>query len=140
MSSICLASRAERIYNRTLKEKLPINFNAGSVHLLIQHFRNIHGTSNESPGLRNALAIIAISRKHPDMVQKMYSDINAGSPKGYATLWSDKEHIDELEVELSEELETEESNGVQGPPWILPANPLSQGGSEVEVIDMTGGC
>lgn len=140
MPSICLASRAERIYNRTLKEKLPINFTAERVHILIQHFRNIRGTKDENPGLRNALAIIAINRKHPDMVQKMYSDIKAGNPKGYASLWSDKEHIDELELELSEELEIEDANGVQGPPWILPANPSSQGDSEVEVIDMTGGC
>ncbi|KAJ5191704.1 uncharacterized protein N7498_010689 [Penicillium cinerascens] len=140
MSPICLASRAERIYNRTLKEKRPINFTAENVHLLIQHFRNIHGTKDDNPGLRNALAIIAINRKHPDMVQKMYSDIGAGSPKGYASLWSDKEHIDEVELEISEELEIEDANGVQGPPWILPADPSSRGDSEVEVIDMTGGC
>lgn len=126
-----ITTRAERVFNRAEIETLPINFTTKEMCLLIQHFKNIQGTDKANSHIRNLLAAIIIHRKYPEEVGKMFEDIDARKPKGYAARWTNESHMDNLEREVLEQLEMEEVNGEQGPPWVVPkvpADPSKQRG------------
>ena len=115
--------RAGQVFNRAKVETLPINFTTKEMCLLIQHFKNIKGTEKANNHIRNLLAAIIIHRKYPEEVGKMFEDIDAWKPKGYAARWTNEAHMDNLEREVLEQLEVEEVNGEQGPPWVVPKVP-----------------
>lgn len=139
-----LTTRAERVFHRAEIETLPIIFTTEEMGLLIQHFKGIQGKENESIRIRirNLLAVIAINRKYPEEVGKMFEDIESRKPKGYAARWTNEAHMDDLECEVAEQMEVEEANGEQGPPWVVPkvpADPSKQKGRFADKLQGGGG-
>ncbi|KAJ6107360.1 hypothetical protein N7523_008683 [Penicillium sp. IBT 18751x] len=126
-----IAARAERVLKRAESETLPINFTTKEMCLLIQHFKTIKVTDKANINIRNLLATIIINRKYPDEVGKMFEDIEDRKSKGYAARWTNEFHMADLEREVLQQLEVEEVNGEQGPPWVVPkvpADPSEQRG------------
>ncbi|KAJ5134671.1 hypothetical protein N7476_002125 [Penicillium atrosanguineum] len=141
LSQDTLTTRAERVFNRARIETLPIYFTAKEICLLIQHFKKIKNTEKANIHIHNLLAAIIINQKYPEEVAKMFEDMDARKPKGYAARWTNEFHMDNLEREVLEQLEVEKVNGEQGPSWVVPqvpADPSKQRGRFADKLEGGG--